>query len=127
MPLPKRLATGPKPIGACRWQPVKALKILAVKPDTIDNALHAVLVIKATSIAAIQELASNISRIQKSRFLILQLVYATLAAAVAKSFPLAAVELGERPFPKWSASVHLKSSLALLSPRDQAGLWGLRL
>ena len=49
---------------------------------------------------------------------------ATPAAPVAQRFPLAAVERGERLFPKWRSAVHDKSSLALLSPPNQAGHLG---
>jgi hypothetical protein len=49
-------------------------------------------------------------------------VDAAAAAAVAQRLPLAAIERREGFFPKSTGIVHDKSSLALLSDANQAGI-----
>ena len=90
------------------------------------DQLHAVLIIETTAIATVEQLACDVRRVEETGFLILELVKAAASAAVAQSLPLAAVERGQGFFPKWGFAVHLKSSLALLSPKDQALHWGIR-
>ena len=122
MPIRQRLAGGPKAIGAGRRQPVEPVQILPVELHAVSDELHPVLVIHAAACAPIKKLARNIRRVQQPRFLILKLVNAAAAAAVAKGLPLAAIESCKRFFPKWRAAVHDKSSLALLSAGNQAGI-----
>src|SRR5690348_8277713 len=121
MPIGKRLARRTYAIGAGLWQPVERAQILAIELHAIGNQLHPVLVIEAAAVLAVEELARDVGRVEQARLLVLELVYAAAAAAVAQRLPFAAVQHGKRLFPKWRAAVHLKSSLALLSRRDQAG------
>jgi hypothetical protein len=80
-----------------------------------------VLVVETAAVTAVEQLARDIGRVKKPGFLILELMEATAAAAIAQCLPFAAVERGKGLLPerRWG-SVHLKSSLALLSAGDQA-------
>ena len=100
----------------------RPLEILAVELHAVGDQLLPVLIIEAAAVAPIEQLARDVGRIEQPRLLILELVDAAAPAAVAQRLPLAAVERLEGPFPKWRAAVHLKSSLALLSRPDQAGI-----
>ena len=116
-----------KPIGARRWQPIEVIQIRPVELYAIRDALHPVLVIQTASIAAVEQFARHICRIEQPCLLVLELMHAATSAAVAQSFPFARVERGEGLFPKWRVAVHDKSSLALLSATDQAGSLGLKI
>src|SRR5206468_724446 len=106
-------------------QPVEPVEALGVELDAILDQRLAVLVIGAAPVAPVEQLAGHVSRIEQPGLLILELVDAAASAAIAQRLPLAAVERRERAFPKWcpvfvGSVVHLKSSLALLSPANQA-------
>src|SRR5206468_4880601 len=121
VPLRQRLSGGAQSIGAGLRQPVEAAEILLIELHAIGHPLHSVLIVEATSVSAIEQLASDVGRIKQPRLLVLELVDAAASAAVAQPFPLAAVQRSERLLPEWRAAVHDKSSLALLTGTDQAG------
>jgi hypothetical protein len=79
------------------------------------------LVVKAAAISPVEQLARDIGSVKQAGLFILELVDTAASTAVAQRFPLAAIERTERLFPKRRGAVHSKSSLALLSERNQAG------
>src|SRR5579872_5239283 len=127
MPIAQRLAGGTKAIGAAVGKPIEAVQIFWVKLHAIGDALFAVLIIEAAPMTTVEQRTSDIGRVKDARFLILELVQTAAPAAVAQRLPLATIKARERLFPKWRVSVHLKSSLALLSAYDQAGSSGAKL
>lgn len=124
MPLGKRLAGGTQPIGTSRRQPVEPAQVLPVQFHAVGDQLHSVRIVEATTISSVKQLASDIGRIEESRFFVFELVNAASTATVAQGLPFAAVQRGERFLPKWRVGVHLMSSLALLSQTNQAGSRG---
>ena len=121
MPARERLARRAQAVGAGLGQPFESTELVAVELHAIADPLHAVAVIKAAAVPAVEQLASDIGRVEDARFFVFELVHAAAAAAVAQRLPLATVERGERLFPEWNCTVHDKSSLALLIDSDQAG------
>src|SRR5436305_7873565 len=124
MPLRKWLVRRAPPVRAGLRQPIQIVEIGAIELHAVGDALHPVLVIEATPVPAVEQLAGNIGGIEQPRLLVLELVDAAAAAPVAQSFPLTTIERGERFLPKRRAAVHGKSSLALLTLANQAGKRG---
>jgi hypothetical protein len=100
MPVRQRVSVRPQPIGTGFRKPIKRAEIAPVEGHAIGDQRLAVLVILAAAVAAVEQLAGDVGRVEDSRLLVLELVDAAPAAAVAQGFPLAAVELGQRPLPE---------------------------
>src|SRR5205085_9619264 len=120
VPFGQRLIRGAKPICTSLGQPVEVAEILSVEFHAVGDALHPVLVIEAPAVPPVEQLARDVGRIEQPRLLILELVDAASPAAVAQGFPLAAVQRSKGLLPNTCSAIHDKSSLALLTPRDQA-------
>lgn len=126
MPLRQRFARGTQSIGASARQPIQTAEVLAIELHAIRYQLHAVFVVKATAIAAIEQFACDVGGIKQSRLFIFELMDAATPTAVTQGFPLAPIKAREGLFPKGWFAIHFTSSLALLSAGNQAGKLGLR-
>ena len=123
MPFRKGLAFGTQPVRATLGQPVERPDGLPVENDAVDHAGLSPGIIGASTVATVEQSASDIGRIDQPRLLVFQLVQAAAPAAVAQSFPLSAVELGQRLVPERLRGIccigHDKFRDALLSARLQ--------
>src|SRR4051812_17276156 len=126
MPIEQRLSVRPQAVCAAVGKPVETAEVRPVELHAVRDQLQPVLVIEAPAVAAVEQFAGDIGRVEHAGFLVLELVDAAAAATIAQGFPLAAIELAERLLPKWRASVHDKATLALLGGGDQAGISGLK-
>src|SRR5439155_2344722 len=64
VPLPQRLACCAEAIGTAVGKPIERSQILRVELHTVRDALLAVLVIDASAVPAIEQLAGDIGRVQ---------------------------------------------------------------
>src|SRR3954453_15852099 len=126
MPVPQRLAGRAQSIGAGFRQPVERREVATIEPDTVADARHAVLIVEASTIAPVEQLASDVGRIEQPRLLIFDLMHAAAPATVTQRFPFAAIQRGQGFLPKRRGRVHGNATLALLSPADQAGFSGVK-
>ena len=129
MPFRQGLTGCTEPIRASLGQPVQGIEIVRIELHTIRDELHAMLVIEATPVAPIKQLAGDVRRVEDSRVFVFELVDATATATIAKRLPLASIEFAERLLPKgpsaFHETVHDRATLALLDRFDQAGARGL--
>src|SRR5688500_15212756 len=88
MPFAQRLVRRPRPVPASLRERVEPVEIGGVEADAVADSLHAVGIIEAEAVPAVEQLASDVGRVEQAGLLVLKLVQAATPAAVAQRLPL---------------------------------------
>ena len=102
MPVGQRKTGIAKHISTGRWQPFEIAYFAARKPKAIRYKRPPVPVITTLRGLRVQQLTSDIGRVNTTSVLVLNLMQAAFAAAIAQRLPLRAVKRFQRGFPIWS-------------------------
>lgn len=120
MPFRQRLPRGAETIGTSLGEPFEPFKVGGIEAHAVADPFHAIGIIETASVAPIEQLASDVGRVEDAGIGVFQLVHAAAPATVAKRLPFAAVERREVAFPERLWHIHDKASLALLVGGKQA-------
>src|SRR3546814_12510182 len=116
VPFRQGFARRPQPVGAGRWQPGKRADLVRGQPHAIGHERLAPAIMRAAATVPVEQLASDVGRVDFAGGVVLNLVEPTFAATVAQTLPFGTGQLSQRLIPAPLASLPHPFSPPPISP-----------
>src|SRR3546814_15178149 len=100
VPFRQGFARRPQPVGAGRWQPGKRADLVRGQPHAIGHERLAPAIMRAAATVPVEQLASDVGRVDFAGGVVLNLVETTFAASVAQRLPFGAGPRRQRLLPE---------------------------